>query len=192
MPIRAGERVVMWYASANFDEDVFPDALRFDVGRQNGEVAASAAAAALLPRRVPGAARAPRAARGDDRPRHPYRAHRPAASGRSNFVAGIHSLPVRLTSGRLDTAAVDDLASLDIASPEVYEQGVPHEAFRLLRERDPVHWHPWHWSGAASGRSRSTTTSSRLRRTTRRTPRHSATSTCGSCRTRRRWRPDGR
>jgi cytochrome P450 len=44
-------------------------------------------------------------------------------------------------------AVVDDLASIDIASPEVYEQGVPHEAFRLLRERDPVHWHPWHWSG---------------------------------------------
>jgi len=36
-------------------------------------------------------------------------------------------------------AAVDDLASVDVAIPEVYEQGVPHEAFRLLRERDPVH-----------------------------------------------------
>ena len=43
VPIRTGERVVMWYASANFDEDV-PDALRFDVGRQNGERSRSAAA----------------------------------------------------------------------------------------------------------------------------------------------------
>jgi cholest-4-en-3-one 26-monooxygenase len=41
----------------------------------------------------------------------------------------------------------EDLASIDIASHEVYERGVPHEAFRLLRERDPVHWHPWSWSG---------------------------------------------
>jgi cholest-4-en-3-one 26-monooxygenase len=41
----------------------------------------------------------------------------------------------------------EDLSSIDIASPEIYEQGVPHERFRLLRERDPVHWHPWSWSG---------------------------------------------
>jgi cytochrome P450 len=41
----------------------------------------------------------------------------------------------------------EDLSSIDIASPEVYEQGVPHERFRFLRERDPVHWHPWSWSG---------------------------------------------
>ncbi len=31
--ISAGDKVVMWYASANFDETVFPDPLRFDVGR---------------------------------------------------------------------------------------------------------------------------------------------------------------
>ena len=24
---------------------------------------------------------------------------------------------------------------------------MPHERFRLLREHDPVHWHPWSWSG---------------------------------------------
>jgi cytochrome P450 len=39
------------------------------------------------------------------------------------------------------------LASIDIASQELYERGVPHEQFRLLREHDPVHWHPWDWSG---------------------------------------------
>ncbi len=32
-PIAAGDKVVMWYASANFDEAVFDDPLRFDVGR---------------------------------------------------------------------------------------------------------------------------------------------------------------
>jgi len=32
-PIAAGEKVVMWYAAANFDESVFDDAQRFDVGR---------------------------------------------------------------------------------------------------------------------------------------------------------------
>ena len=33
--ILAGEKVVMWYISANRDEKVFPDAERFDVGRAN-------------------------------------------------------------------------------------------------------------------------------------------------------------
>jgi cytochrome P450 len=31
--IQAGDKVVVWYASANFDERVFADPLRFDVGR---------------------------------------------------------------------------------------------------------------------------------------------------------------
>ncbi len=31
--IAAGERVVTWYLSANYDEAEFPDPLRFDVGR---------------------------------------------------------------------------------------------------------------------------------------------------------------
>jgi cytochrome P450 len=44
-------------------------------------------------------------------------------------------------------AVTQDLAGIDIASPEVYERGIPHDEFSLLRERDPVHWHPWKWSG---------------------------------------------
>ena len=36
-PIRAGERVLMWYPSANRDAEVFPDADRFDVGRTPNE-----------------------------------------------------------------------------------------------------------------------------------------------------------
>jgi cytochrome P450 len=32
--IRSGDKVVVWYVSANFDEEVFADPLRFDVGRK--------------------------------------------------------------------------------------------------------------------------------------------------------------
>ena len=31
--IAAGDKVVMWYVSANFDDNAFPDPMRFDVGR---------------------------------------------------------------------------------------------------------------------------------------------------------------
>src|SRR5262249_55561910 len=33
-PVQAGDRVALWYVSANFDEDVFADPMRFDVERQ--------------------------------------------------------------------------------------------------------------------------------------------------------------
>ena len=36
-PIAAGDKVVMWYGSANRDEAVFADPFRFDVGRTGGE-----------------------------------------------------------------------------------------------------------------------------------------------------------
>ena len=32
-PLRAGDKVVMWYAAANFDEQVFDDPMRFDITR---------------------------------------------------------------------------------------------------------------------------------------------------------------
>ena len=32
-PIAAGDKVVVWYVSANFDEEVFEDPMRFDAGR---------------------------------------------------------------------------------------------------------------------------------------------------------------
>jgi cholest-4-en-3-one 26-monooxygenase len=37
----------------------------------------------------------------------------------------------------------EDLARIDVASPRVYAEGVPHEALAALRRHDPVHWHPW-------------------------------------------------
>jgi cholest-4-en-3-one 26-monooxygenase len=36
-PIKDGEKVVIWYASANFDDEVFEDPLRFDVARTPNE-----------------------------------------------------------------------------------------------------------------------------------------------------------
>lgn len=36
-PLRVGERVVLWYPSANRDEDVFPNADTFDIGRTPNE-----------------------------------------------------------------------------------------------------------------------------------------------------------
>jgi cholest-4-en-3-one 26-monooxygenase len=41
------------------------------------------------------------------------------------------------------TLAAEDLARIDVASPKVYAQGVPHEDLAALRRYDPVHWHPW-------------------------------------------------
>jgi cytochrome P450 len=37
----------------------------------------------------------------------------------------------------------EDLANVDVASPKVYAEGVPHETLAALRAHDPVHWHPW-------------------------------------------------
>jgi cholest-4-en-3-one 26-monooxygenase len=36
-PVKDGDKVVIWYASANFDEEVFADPLRFDIGRTPNE-----------------------------------------------------------------------------------------------------------------------------------------------------------
>ena len=41
------------------------------------------------------------------------------------------------------TSALDDLSNIDIADPAIYESGIPHDRFRLLRDHEPVHWHPW-------------------------------------------------
>ena len=38
--------------------------------------------------------------------------------------------------------ATVDLSAIELKDPDVYVDGVPHASFRLLREHDPVHWHP--------------------------------------------------
>jgi|RhiMetdeSRZDD1v2_1073273.scaffolds.fasta_scaffold14279_6 cholest-4-en-3-one 26-monooxygenase len=40
-------------------------------------------------------------------------------------------------------STLEHLSDIDIASPAVYEAGIPHESFRLLRDNAPVHWHEW-------------------------------------------------
>jgi cholest-4-en-3-one 26-monooxygenase len=37
VPIAEGDKVTVWYGSANRDEDIFPDAQTFDVGRTPNE-----------------------------------------------------------------------------------------------------------------------------------------------------------
>ena len=37
VPVAKGDKVVMWYVSANYDEETFPDPYRFDVGREAPE-----------------------------------------------------------------------------------------------------------------------------------------------------------
>jgi cytochrome P450 len=41
------------------------------------------------------------------------------------------------------SVAQEDLANVDVASPGVYAEGVPHETLAAIRAHDPVHWHPW-------------------------------------------------
>jgi cytochrome P450 len=41
------------------------------------------------------------------------------------------------------SVAQEDLANVDVASPRVYAEGVPHETLAALRAHDPVHWHPF-------------------------------------------------
>ena len=41
------------------------------------------------------------------------------------------------------TVLEEDLAHVDVASPKVYAEGVPHETLAAIRRHDPVHWHPW-------------------------------------------------
>ena len=40
-------------------------------------------------------------------------------------------------------STLDHLSGIQIADPAIYEENVPHESFRLLRDHAPVHWHDW-------------------------------------------------
>lgn len=46
---------------------------------------------------------------------------------------------MRLTA---PTRAVVDLATIDLADPDLFASGEPHAAWHALRERSPVHWQP--------------------------------------------------
>jgi cytochrome P450 len=96
--IREGERVVLWYASANFDENVFPEPLRFDVARSPNEHVAFGAGGphfclganlARLELRVMLSELLPRVAE--------FRLAGPVVHAGSNFSNGILSLPLEIT-----------------------------------------------------------------------------------------------
>ncbi|GAA2305344.1 cytochrome P450 [Streptomyces kunmingensis] len=97
-PIRQGEKVVMWYASGNRDEDVFPDPYVFDVTRTPndhvtfGKTSPHLCLGNLLARteiRIMFEELIPRLA--------DIRLSGPVRRVRSNFVNGIKELPVTVT-----------------------------------------------------------------------------------------------
>jgi linalool 8-monooxygenase len=95
--IRAGDKVILWYASANRDEDVFTDPFRFDVtrGEQPGHLGFGIGQHYCLGARL--AELQLRIFFGEFLRRYPN-AHPagPIRRMRSNFVAGIKEMPVRL------------------------------------------------------------------------------------------------
>jgi cytochrome P450 len=96
-PIREGDKVVVWFASANFDEDVFPDPFVFDVERNpNPQMAFGSggphfclgAHLARLELRVMFEELVPRI--------REVEITGPIARLRSNFINGIKHMPVRV------------------------------------------------------------------------------------------------
>ena len=93
VPIAEGDRVTMWYPSANRDEDVFDDPFRFDITPEPEPACRlRRRRCALLPRGQPG----PTGAR--DAPRGAVRAHSADRAGGSPFLhlARASSIPIML------------------------------------------------------------------------------------------------
>ncbi|HEX6331598.1 MAG TPA: cytochrome P450 [Actinomycetota bacterium] len=98
-PIREGDKLVTWYISANFDENVFPDPHRFDVERKNagehvtfgpgGPHFCLGAHLARLETKVLFQELLPRLA--------DIELAGPVERMRSNFVNGLKHMPVRVT-----------------------------------------------------------------------------------------------
>jgi cholest-4-en-3-one 26-monooxygenase len=104
VPIQAGDRVAMWFLSADFDEDEFEDPMRFDVGRQpNRHVAFGRGGphfclGSFLARLEIGILLEEILARNVR-----FELAAPAVRLSSNFVNGIKSLPVRVVHQRTET-----------------------------------------------------------------------------------------
>jgi cholest-4-en-3-one 26-monooxygenase len=100
VPIKRGDKLVMWYISANYDEDVFEEPYRFDVGRDPNEQVSFGpggphyclgAFLARLEMRVLLEEIVKRGIR--------FEQAGPARRVRTNFVNGIESMPVRVVRG---------------------------------------------------------------------------------------------
>ena len=79
--IRAGDKVTLWWASANRDEEVFDDPFRFDVRREPQPPPRLRPSQPLLPGGQPGPPRDPHHARGAPGPLRPAVARRRPSSG---------------------------------------------------------------------------------------------------------------
>ncbi|MGH7856915.1 MAG: cytochrome P450 [Candidatus Binatia bacterium] len=94
--IRAGDRVVVWYCSANRDEEVFDEPFRFDVTRETPHLGFGIGQHFCLGSRL--AELQLRVAFGELLGRFPDIVPAgPVRRLRSNFLAGIKSMPVRFT-----------------------------------------------------------------------------------------------
>jgi linalool 8-monooxygenase len=98
--IRAGDKVVVWYASANRDEDAFDEPFRFDVGRKpNDHLAFGVGQHYCLGARL--AEMQLRLLFGELLRRFPdVTVAGPVKRVRSNFLASVRSMPVRFTPER--------------------------------------------------------------------------------------------
>ena len=98
---KAGDKVSIWYISANRDEDVFDDPFTFDILRDAQRARRlRRRRPAPLPRRQPRPHGDLRAARGDGAPHADARARRRRRSRCArNFIAGIKHMPVKFPKG---------------------------------------------------------------------------------------------
>jgi cytochrome P450 len=99
-PLRAGERVVMFYGSANRDEDVFTDPDTFDVGRTpNPHVAFGAGGPHLCLGMHVARIETIAMLREMLGRLHGLEPAGPIERMHSSFIAGIQTMPVRFTPG---------------------------------------------------------------------------------------------
>src|SRR4029434_7954478 len=57
--------------------------------------------------------------------------------GYQTFVWAIRNAP----GARVDGGVSMQLRGVNLTDPDIFEQGVPHEMFRILRREAPVYWH---------------------------------------------------
>jgi cytochrome P450 len=96
--IRAGDKVVVWFISANRDEDVFPDPYRFDIARQPNPQVAFGSGGPHFCLGAPLARMEIRVMFEELLPRlKDIELDGPVSRLRSNFINGIKHMPVNVT-----------------------------------------------------------------------------------------------